>query len=280
MTGGPTGHYEVAAGIHKIKHIIVIEQENRSFDSYFGTYPGADGIPMQNGQPTVCVPMPSGGCQKPYHDTADVNGGWAPQRGQRPRRRQRGEDGRVHHAGGQGQERLRAEHGRQPRVLELGHTRRHGLPHGRRDPELLDLRQGLHARRPHVRAGGIMVAARSPLPGLGLVGQVLEPGAVELCQRDQGPLHAGADAEIRGPGHRHRHGRHHQRVDRHHLASLQQARLMGLLRADWRPTRLRERRGRGLPAGGAELPHSRASGTRCPSSRTFRRTTRSATSSR
>ena len=41
---GPTG-------IHKIKHIIVITQENRSFDSYFGTYPGADGIPMKNGLP-------------------------------------------------------------------------------------------------------------------------------------------------------------------------------------------------------------------------------------
>ena len=63
-------------GIHKIRHIVVIMQENRSFDSYFGTYPGADGIPMQNGVPTVCVPDPAaGGCQRPYHDTADVNGG-------------------------------------------------------------------------------------------------------------------------------------------------------------------------------------------------------------
>src|SRR5579884_3491553 len=34
-------------GIHKIKHVIIIMQENRSFDSYFGTFPGADGIPMQ-----------------------------------------------------------------------------------------------------------------------------------------------------------------------------------------------------------------------------------------
>ncbi|HUE05781.1 MAG TPA: alkaline phosphatase family protein [Acidimicrobiales bacterium] len=75
VAGGPTGHYLVAAGIHKIKHVIIIEQENRSFDSYFGTYPGADGIPMENGVPTVCVPVPSGGCQMPYHDTADVNGG-------------------------------------------------------------------------------------------------------------------------------------------------------------------------------------------------------------
>jgi phospholipase C len=33
-----------AAGIGKIRHVVVIMQENRSFDSFFGTYPGADGI--------------------------------------------------------------------------------------------------------------------------------------------------------------------------------------------------------------------------------------------
>ena len=41
-----------------IKHVIIIMQENRSFDTYFGTYPGADGIPMRNGVPTVCVSDP------------------------------------------------------------------------------------------------------------------------------------------------------------------------------------------------------------------------------
>ncbi len=66
----------IPGGIHKIQHIIIIQQENRSFDSYFGTYPGADGIPMQNGVPTVCVPDPrSKACQRPYVDHADVNGG-------------------------------------------------------------------------------------------------------------------------------------------------------------------------------------------------------------
>ena len=65
-----------ADGIHKIKHVIVIMQENRSFDSYFGTFPGADGIPMQNGRPAVCLPDPaSGHCVKPYHDSNDRNGG-------------------------------------------------------------------------------------------------------------------------------------------------------------------------------------------------------------
>jgi phospholipase C len=74
------------AGIHKIKHVIVIMQENRSFDSYFGTFPGADGIPKG-----VCVPDPlhhtcirpfvdhndssSGGPHQDANSIADVNGG-------------------------------------------------------------------------------------------------------------------------------------------------------------------------------------------------------------
>jgi phospholipase C len=65
-----------AGDIHTIKHVIVIMQENRSFDSYFGTFPGADGIPMQNGKPSVCSPDPSSGqCVAPYVDHADINGG-------------------------------------------------------------------------------------------------------------------------------------------------------------------------------------------------------------
>ena len=65
------------AGIHKIKHVIVLMQENRSFDQYFGTYPGADGLPRKaDGDFAVCVPDPvKGDCQKPYHDTSDLNAG-------------------------------------------------------------------------------------------------------------------------------------------------------------------------------------------------------------
>ncbi|HET7478579.1 MAG TPA: alkaline phosphatase family protein [Rubrobacteraceae bacterium] len=69
-----------ASNIHKIKHIVIIMQENRSFDSYFGTFPGADGIPMKNGTPTVCVPDPQASrCVKPFHDPKDLNYG-APHR--------------------------------------------------------------------------------------------------------------------------------------------------------------------------------------------------------
>src|SRR5579863_4831021 len=65
-----------ASGIHLIQHVVIITQENRSFDDYFGTYPGADGIPMANGQPTVCSPDPvTHTCVAPYPDHSDVNGG-------------------------------------------------------------------------------------------------------------------------------------------------------------------------------------------------------------
>lgn len=55
-----------------IKHIVVIMQENRSFDNYFGTYPGANGIPEG-----VCVPLspdnPKIGCVKPFLSTRAVS---------------------------------------------------------------------------------------------------------------------------------------------------------------------------------------------------------------
>jgi phospholipase C len=74
-----------------LKHLVFIVQENRSFDHYFGTFPGAEGFPMRDGEPDVCVPDPMlGRCVPPYHSTshlqqggphdepastADVNGG-------------------------------------------------------------------------------------------------------------------------------------------------------------------------------------------------------------
>ena len=74
------------AGLNKIEHFVFIMQENRSFDSYFGTYPGADGIP----QNVSLIDPWDGSVVKPYHDTnndnfdgphgwenaqADINGG-------------------------------------------------------------------------------------------------------------------------------------------------------------------------------------------------------------
>ena len=52
---------DAGTGLQKIKHIIIIMQENRSFDHYFGTFPGADGIPMDDaGVPLACLPQLDG----------------------------------------------------------------------------------------------------------------------------------------------------------------------------------------------------------------------------
>jgi phospholipase C len=49
-----------------IKHLVMLMQDNHSFDNYFGTYPGADGIP-----PGTCLPVrittPTDECVKPFH---------------------------------------------------------------------------------------------------------------------------------------------------------------------------------------------------------------------
>jgi phospholipase C len=66
---------QLPKGIHRIRHIIIVMQENRSFDEYFGTFPGADGLPRKkNGSFAVCVPNPAmRSCTRPFHDPSDRN---------------------------------------------------------------------------------------------------------------------------------------------------------------------------------------------------------------
>jgi len=65
----PTSIPTTASGLNKIEHFVFIMQENRSFDSYFGTYPGANGIP----QGISFTDPHDGTTVAPYHDTNDVN---------------------------------------------------------------------------------------------------------------------------------------------------------------------------------------------------------------
>ena len=161
------------SGIHKIKHVIVIMQENRSFDSYFGTFPGADGIPKG-----VCLPDPrNGGCRKPFADhfdsnkndphsefpfKADVNGGKM--------------NGFVAEA-------------EKKDCAPTGSCRpdRDGVPHRVGHPELLGIRQELRAARPHVRVGGIVEPACPPVRGLRVVGEVLANGRPDELHRHELP---------------------------------------------------------------------------------------------
>ena len=150
-------------GIHKIRHVIVIMQENRSFDSYFGTYPGADGIPMKHGVPTACLPdlkpLP---CVRPFADHADVNSGG-------PHHSTNAtldiNDGRMD--GFAVRARIAAHtcvDSVNPECAGVrrsdGPTGRDGLPHGHGPAELLDLRPRLRTPRSHVRTERVVEPAR------------------------------------------------------------------------------------------------------------------------
>ncbi len=77
-----------AASSNPLQHLIFIVQENRSFDHYFGTYPGADGIPSaapclpSKWYPSQCfTPYPNhaasnfGGPYVNKYQVADIDGG-------------------------------------------------------------------------------------------------------------------------------------------------------------------------------------------------------------
>jgi phospholipase C len=65
----------------QIQNIVIVLQENHTFDCYFGTYPGAEGTAGKS----ICLPATKGAsasnCVSPYHQTnltlPDINHGWA-----------------------------------------------------------------------------------------------------------------------------------------------------------------------------------------------------------
>ena len=61
-------------GLETLDHLIFIVQENRSFDHYFGTFPGADGIKFSaDGTPKACIPDPVlGHCSRPYASSEQI----------------------------------------------------------------------------------------------------------------------------------------------------------------------------------------------------------------
>src|SRR5713101_3307471 len=61
----PIALHSVSPAMPKLQHLIFIVQENHSFDNYFGTYLGADGIPPGTSLP-VKLGQPSMGNVMPY----------------------------------------------------------------------------------------------------------------------------------------------------------------------------------------------------------------------
>jgi phospholipase C len=86
IAGGQLGASKVVAqgSIQSIQHVVVIFEENRSFDEYFGTYPcnynstsctpTVDGLSNLSPGEATCNPDPvTGFCIPPYHLTCPVN---------------------------------------------------------------------------------------------------------------------------------------------------------------------------------------------------------------
>ena len=261
------------AGIHLIRHVVVIMQENRSFDSYFGTYPGADGIPQG-----TCVPDPrTESCLQPYHDTADRNAGGPHDHVDAVARHRRREDGRLRRTGGvRTPARMHGARRRADVLARAEGARRHGLPRLARDPELLVVRAPLRPAGPHVPARPLVEPAGAPVHGLRLVGDVRDEGRPdELPRGGAGAgLAAGRAAEHDGR-------RSRLRLDRSHVPLAQGARELALLRREGKPAGLRRQRDV-LRAGSAEredaghlepaavLRHGAATTVSCRTSRRFR----------
>ena len=215
VSGGPTGHYVVTAGIHKIKHVIVIEQENRSFDNYFGTYPGADGIPMKAANRQSASRYRAEGARRrtTTRRTSTVAG--------RTARRTPWPDVDGGKMDGFIEEATDAKKGcgancntvDDPAVLQLGHTRRHGATTRRRRSRTTGPTPGLHPRRPHVRAGRVVRLPDHLYLVSGWSAKCSSPAPIELRERDVGPGNGGADGEYgtrrSTPGRR----RHHAWTD-------------------------------------------------------------------
>ncbi len=58
---------EPSASNTPIQHFIVLMQQNHSFDNYFGTYPGVDGIPAATCMPSSFPDEGAKTCIKPFH---------------------------------------------------------------------------------------------------------------------------------------------------------------------------------------------------------------------
>ncbi len=65
-------HPEATTGISKIQHIIFIVRENRSFDNYFGKYPGANGATTGIISTGHVIPLPP----SPDQSDRDLGHGW------------------------------------------------------------------------------------------------------------------------------------------------------------------------------------------------------------
>ena len=211
-------------------------QENRSFDSYFGTYPGRGRASRRpNGQFTVCVPDPATktAVRAPYHDSADVNGGAA-----HDRTRPRSPTSTAARWTASSPRPRRARQGcadpQDPTCAHSAHARRHGLPRRPGDPELLVVRQELRRSTTTCSSRSRRGACPRTCTWSRHGRRCARRSAPSSCKNDiSRPVQrrlSSNGSSTRPIAHGHRAGA--GRVDRHHLPAVQAPRQLGLLRRE------------------------------------------------
>ena len=211
-------------------------QENRSFDTYFGTFPGADGIPMKNGTPVACFPIRAKRVHAPVSRY---------QRSQSRRSAQRSDRRTTTSTAARWTDSSRR---RRTRVAVAAIPTRRTAPAPRTssvittaaDSQLLALRARLRAARSALRAERVVESAAASLHGFGVVGEMHAAGrphdvhqrltASRLSARLRSAQPARAPGRPSG-----------LRVDRSHVSFARASSELGVLRDGRRRARLRDR---------------------------------------
>src|SRR5204862_3447118 len=68
LVSQPTFINGASGSASKLQHLIFMVQENHSFDNYFGTYPGADGLPS-----AVRIPLDTDDSSQGYVSPSSVS---------------------------------------------------------------------------------------------------------------------------------------------------------------------------------------------------------------
>ena len=163
-------------GSSTLEHLIFIVQENRSFDHYFGTFPGRTASSGCGRQHQGVRAEPVQGPVLPSLPHLEPPVAWGSARSQGIEDRHRpGAHERVHPSPAEAADRvLGAPSGsRLPNVRRPeGATRRRELSHDEGDPELLDLCPEVRPAGPPVRSRRLLDAALAPVPHVRVVGLV------------------------------------------------------------------------------------------------------------
>ena len=199
----------IVNGIFKIKHVVIIMQENRSFDQYFGTFPGA--TDPTAGPGAVCVADPLQRWLRaavPRHGDKNFGG---------PARRRQRDRGHGLHERRRRTSRWTASSLRpkRPDCTTTTRTAARARPHATQCIDVMGYHDGgdipnywayaeqLRAPGPHVRAERIVEPARAPLHGLGVVARsapIRSTRAVhERARRTRIPGRDAAQPTTRGP---------------------------------------------------------------------------------